>query len=95
MIINFVCLLTVLSLLQKRGKSGQRRAPHHLTDGFMSSHETDSATETRLSHIRVIKVKTCGKSARWYPATAIMGKPCGLQCHVNRSSERSRVARPV
>ena len=34
----------------------------------------------------MVRVKTCGKSARIIRATGIWDKPCGLKCHVHFNS---------
>ena len=43
------CICMDLSLSKERGKSGQRRASHHLTDGSCLRAGTESVTETKPS----------------------------------------------
>ena len=56
---------------------------------------TESVTETRLPYFGMVKVKTCGKSARLPVVTSGGDKPCRLKCHVHLDSSASRVTRPV
>ena len=73
------------------GKSEQRRAAHHLSDG-PTGNRTASVTENnRLGQTAKVRVKTGGKSARSCLVKGDWNKPCALQCHVNQPL---RAARP-
>lgn len=76
---------------QKRGKSGQHRATHHLTGGVFRKKNTESATENNRRHLQV-RVKMCGKSAQYVLVTVHVGKPCVMKCPIGR---RLRAARPM
>jgi len=75
-----------LSLSKEGGKSGQRRVPHHLTDGSRYCGNRQCHRNYTVTLYSVIRVKTCGKSARGSRATGFRDKPCGLKCHVHFNS---------
>ena len=56
---------------------------------------TESVTETILPCSGMVKVKTCGKSARLSVVTSKGDKPCRLKCHVHLDSVSSRVTRLI
>ena len=65
------------------GKSGQRRAPHHVTRGASQRRSTESVTENyRLYGNMKVRVKMWGKSPQVQTAMPASDKPCGLKCHV-------------
>lgn len=65
------------------GKSGQRRATHHVTRGSQSDLRTDRVTENNRPGVKpVLRVKMCGKSTRSRQVTNEADKPCVLKCHV-------------
>lgn len=66
------------------GKSGQHRAPYHLTGGVSDKiGSLESVAENNFLQVFLrVKVKTCGKSARLQQATVVVDKPYGLKCHV-------------
>jgi hypothetical protein len=85
------------------GKSGQHRAPRHLTGGVpreaggyreghrellpVSAEGRRRQTRLRL-RLQRVKVKTCGKSARRSGASRDADKPRGLKCHVHLASRK-------
>jgi hypothetical protein len=68
----------------ERGKSGQRRVPHHLTGGIVSLDAVQlSVTENNRRDFGSVRVKMRGKSSRGRAAMYDQDKPCGLKCHVH------------
>lgn len=85
-------------LVLSRGKSGQRRVSHHLTNGLLQWQWIESVAENNyLTTLRCFweKVKMWGKSPRFLMAILRMDKPCELQCHVYFDSKQKRVTRSM
>lgn len=66
-----------------RGKSGQRRASCHLTNGLHGIAPGRQKVSQKLYRLIFgVRVKSCGKSARFVLVTGRRDKPHELQCHV-------------